>query len=119
VARRIKPSLDEDSLAALGARRLARLVIDHARDDPSLRDKLDALLPNANDAPDLPEEPSSRLTRSLERRIPSCIGPRDTSPRLPFSQTKGVKMAEFYFATIRLPDRFRGPVLLRDSQLFF
>ncbi len=69
MARRTKPSLDEDTLVALGARRLARLVIEQAHGNPSLRDKLDALLPGTNDAPDPPEDPSSRLTRSLERRI--------------------------------------------------
>ena len=32
------------------------------------------------------------------------------------SKTSGDKVAEFYSATIRKADRFRGPVLLRDLQ---
>jgi len=40
-------------------------------------------------------------------------------PALRSDQTKGVKMADFYAATIRLSDRFRGPVLLRDLQRRF
>ena len=34
----------------------------------------------------------------------------------PLVKTKGVKMAVFYFATIKLIDRFRGRLLRRDLQ---
>jgi hypothetical protein len=35
------------------------------------------------------------------------------------SKTSGDKVAEFYSATIRKADRFRGPVLLRDLQMLY
>ena len=66
MARRTKPFLDEDTLASLGARRLARLVIDQAGKNPSLRHKLEALLPGVDNAP---PESSNPMIRSLERRI--------------------------------------------------
>jgi len=66
MARRAKPSLDADTLAALGTKRLARLLHDQARDDPSLRRKLEALL---SDTEGSPPAPPNALIRSLERRI--------------------------------------------------
>ena len=41
--------------------------------------------------------------------------PQNTSPRLQLVRLRR-KVAEFYSATVRPPDRFRGPVCLRDSQ---
>ncbi|MCG8509048.1 MAG: hypothetical protein MI741_07445 [Rhodospirillales bacterium] len=66
MARRAKPSLNVDTLAALGAERLARLLLDLARDDPDLRQKLETM-PVKADGP-VPER-SNRMVASLERRI--------------------------------------------------
>lgn len=66
MARRKTPPLTEDRVAALGANRLARLILDHAGDDTRLRDTLKNLLTDTGGAP---TKPSKGIASSVERRI--------------------------------------------------